>query len=171
MKKRLLILTLLLCSQVAIFAEYYSKIAIVDMEKIVEVYFSQTEEMRDIKQIRDNIKKEAEKINKEINELELKKIAADRDDDKVLVAQLELDLEKLRSYLQDFIRINNAKVKSRLTALYQSQSLSGKIFRIIKQIGQEEGYTLILRKGSEYDILYYSDWIDITDQVIARLKA
>lgn len=170
MKKRFLILGLLLVlTQVTVFAELYSKIAIVDMERIVEHYFSQTEEMRNIKQLSNSIKIETEKINKEINELELKKIEAEKNKDKIAVSQIELDLESLRSYLQDFIRINNSKIKTRLTALYQSQSLSGKIFRVIKQVGRDEGYTLILRKGSEYDILYYSDWIDITDLVISKL--
>jgi len=39
------------------------------------------------------------------------------------------------------------------------------IFKVVQQIGKQEGYTLVLEK-TESSILYASDGIDMTDRVI-----
>lgn len=163
MKKILLAVGLLLCASVAFGAEKTVKIGYIDLQRALD----ESDAGKDAKIT----------FNKRVEELN--KILGERDTE---LRKLQDEMEKQKGFLTDDARKEKEKVfqqKLKDTQRYakdvqeelqqKETELANNIFKnlmeVIKKIGPDEGYTIILEKGRT-NVLYAADGIDITDKVI-----
>lgn len=100
-----------------------------------------------IEGLRDKLEKEALVMSQEKREQKKREIRIKINDFKQKNEQYKKDFQKMR---QDVI--NNMKKE---------------VFDLAQKIGKSEGYLLIMEKNTA-GVLYYSDMIDITDDVISK---
>lgn len=99
---------------------------------------------------------------------ELKKLKDDLEKQAMLLSA-EARAAKERDYQQkvkDYQRLTkDIQEELQQTDSDFTRKILEEIFKVVQQIGKQEGYTLILEK-SEGSILYASDGIDLTERVI-----
>lgn len=99
---------------------------------------------------------------------ELKKLKDDLEKQAMLLSA-EARAAKERDYQQkvkDYQRLTkDIQEELQQTDADFTRKILEEIFKVVQQIGKQEGYTLVLEK-TESSILYASDGIDMTDRVI-----
>ncbi|MGC8764686.1 MAG: OmpH family outer membrane protein [Brevinematia bacterium] len=166
MKKiSLYIFSLFLISSFSFPAIKLVKVGVVDLEKVFASYPGISDIQKRLKDERENYDREINKKNEEIKILEasLTNELLSDNEKQVKIAEIEYKKQKLN----DFIDEANAKLNSLKNEL--TKSIYSKIWTVIQRVGVEKGYSLILKKSGE-SILYIDKEIDITSDVITKLK-
>jgi len=142
------------------------KIGVINTQKILEESKIGKSIISDLEALRDRRKKELDNLKAEIDSLKreletqanlLSQEAKREKEDALLKKQTGL-----RRNAEDFDKELRVKQDNAL------KEITGKIEKILKAIGKEQGYTIIL---NEAVALYFSTDIDITNEVIQRLNA
>lgn len=143
-----------------------NRIGVLDFQRIIETSEAGKKAQTEIKSQGDKMQKVLVERNKEIEELRK------RLEREALVMDQGMREEKQRDYR---IKVNDFKA---LEKKYQDdmRSLQSRIvgrlrkevFRLAEKMGKEGGYTVILDKST---VIYSTESIDITDQVIPLIKA
>lgn len=158
-----ILLTALLVSAAAPALAAEAKIGYVDLQKAL----NQSEAGKAAKEKIGKTVKEYEGTV-ETRQKELKKLKDELDKQSLVLAE-EARAAKERDYqqkLKDFQRFTkDIQEELQQKDAQFTQKILKDLIQIIKEIGQKEGYTLILEQ-TESSLLYASDKIDITNQVI-----
>jgi len=163
--KRLLLLTVALLSLVSVPAALAAdmKVGYVDLQKALNLSSAgkaAKEKMRakfkdydaDVQKKQDELKKLKEELEKQAMLLSPEARAAKERD----YQQKVKDYQRLTKDIQEELQQTDAEF---------TRKILEEIFKVVQNIGKQEGYTLILEK-TESSILYASDGIDMTDRVI-----
>ena len=78
-------------------------------------------------------------------------------------------LQKKTDYLTEYTNAKNVELKSMLKSLETSDEFYKKLYNTLGQIAESGGYSMILSLQASTSILWYSNSVDITDQVIQKL--
>lgn len=143
------------------------KVAFVDMQRALQ----SSEAGRDAqKQYETEVKKSQGKIDEKKSEFERlqknytkqKESLSDKakQDKEEELMGVEKELKRSFQDTQDTLRRRNAQIVGELVE---------QLRKVVDQLGQEEGYTLILEKGGPA-LLYADTKIDITDEVIRKFN-
>lgn len=163
MKKFFLAVSMVLCAGVASGAEKGVKIGYVDLQKALN-------ESEAGKEAKTSFNKRVEELQKALNERqeELKKLQEELEKQKDLLTP-DARMEKEKSYQQKLKDAQRFAKDSQEELQQKDAELTKKILRdlrdVIRKIGTEEGYTIILERGEAF-VLYAGEGIDITDRVI-----
>ncbi|MEE8398104.1 MAG: OmpH family outer membrane protein [Desulfobacterales bacterium] len=165
--QRILVVALftVFCFAVSANAAEVNRIGVLDFQRIIETSEAGKLAQTKIKSKGETMQAALMERNKEIEELRK------RLEREALVMDQAMREEKQRDYR---IKVNDLKA---LEKKYQEdmRSLQSRIvgrlrkevFRLAEKMGKEGGYTVILDKGT---IIYSTDAIDITDQIIPLIK-
>jgi outer membrane protein len=164
--KRLLLLTVALLTLVAVpagFAADAMKIGYVDLQKALNLSSAgkaAKEKMKaKFKEYDVDVQKKQDELKKLKDELEKQ----------AMLLSAEARASKERDYQQkvkDYQRLTkDIQEELQQTDADYTRKILEEIFKVVQQIGKQEGFTLILEK-TESSILYASDGIDMTDRVI-----
>ncbi len=166
MKKLLFILILtLFFTGISFPAIKLVKVGVVDLDKVFSSYPGISDIQKKLKDERDNYEKEINKKNEEIKALEstLTNKSLSDSERQTTIAEIEYNKQKLSEYI-DEVNTKLSSLKEELT-----KTIYSKIWMVIQRVGAERGYSLILKKSGE-SILYIDKEIDITSEVITKLK-
>lgn len=163
------VLFALLCA--ALGAQQVTKVGICDWTKVLNSSFRETKAYRDYFDARDAIRKEQAGIEKEISDLENRKLDADKAGNKDLSLQLEKQLSDKRRYLEDYKRIKGDWLNQQAARLTGSVEFIRQILDVVKVIADGDGLALVIRSDGPYAdlILFNIPEIDITDKVITEI--
>lgn len=163
--KRLLLLTVVLLTLVAVPAAMAAdmKVGYVDLQKALNLSAAgkaAKDKMRakfkdydvDVQKKQDELKKLKDELEKQAMLLSPEARAAKERD----YQQKVKDYQRLTKDIQEELQQTDAEY---------TRKILEDIFKVVQQIGKQEGYTMILEK-TESSILYASDGIDMTDRVI-----
>lgn len=150
-------------------AEQLSKIGIINFSKIIEDYFAESTSWREIDDMRAKYEKGKDAILDQINELKVKKLEAENNDNQSIVLKLEDQIYNKQEYLKEFHSVWQTRINNKIKGVYQSSTFTAEILDAIEYVGETEGYSLILRSQDE-DILWYNNEVDVTGLVLDRLK-
>ncbi len=164
--KRLMLLTVVLLTLVAVPAAIAAdamKVGYVDLQKALNLSAAgkaAKEKMKakfkdydvDVQKKQDELKKLKDELEKQAMLLSAEARAAKERD----YQQKVKDYQRLTKDIQEELQRTDADY---------TRKILEEIFKVVQQIGKQEGYTLILEK-TESSILYASDGIDMTDRVI-----
>lgn len=166
--QRVLVATLftVLCLTLSANAAEVNRIGVLDFQRIIETSEAGKQAQAEIKSQGDKMQKVLVERNKEIEELRK------RLEREALVMDQGMREEKQRDYR---IKVNDFKA---LEKKYQDDMrtlqsrivgrLRKEVFRLAEKMGKEGGYTVILDRST---VIYATESIDITDQVIPLIKA
>jgi outer membrane protein len=164
--KRLMLLAVVLLTLVAVPAAMAAdamKVAYVDLQKALNMSASG-------KAAKEKMKVKFKDYDADVQKKqeELKKLKEDLEKQAMLLSS-DARAAKERDYQQkvkDYQRLTkDIQEELQRTDADYTRKILEEIFKVVQQIGKQEGYTLILEK-TESSILYASDGIDITDRVI-----
>lgn len=163
MKKIMLAVSMLFCANVAFSAEKMVKIGYMDLQKAL----NDSDAGKDAKI---TFNKRVEELQKTLDEkqTEIKKMQDDLEKQKGLLTS-EAKGEKEKAYQQKIKDVQRFAKDSQEELQQKDAELTKKILtdlrEVIKKIGNDEGYTIILERG-ESSVLYAAEGVDITDKAI-----
>lgn len=147
-------------------AQVTVKIAVIDVQRIItdsqtgKAALAQLEQFHNEQQGRiDSLRDEIQQLRQRISEGQLS-LAEDRLE--ALQKELETKTIEARRAADDATREFNRRQEEVL------KGIEKQVMPIIKQMGDEGGYTMIFRKFDS-GLVYADDTVDITEQVIVRL--
>jgi len=150
-------------------AEQLTQIGVIDISRIISSYFEASYALREIDDMQKKFESDKAQIMAKIQQLEAQQLSAQNAGDDQLALQLGDEIFKQKSYLQEFIRIRTSQIKTKRDTLLQSPTFLSDLVKAIAYVAENHGYSIVLR-SDDPNILYWSQEVDITDQVINRLK-
>lgn len=126
-------------------------------------------ELQDSKSAQDKLKKDFQKKQKKLDELQaaLKKKKEDFDKREAMMKE-DVKLQKQQELQREFVEVQQTYVKLQQELAKKEgeliQTISKKMRRVVERVGDREGFDVILDVGDT--VLYYKKHQDITDQVI-----
>lgn len=154
---------MVLCASMAFGAEKAMKIGYIDLQRALN-------ESDAGKEAKATFNKRVEELQKVLDEKqnELKKLQDEMEKQKGLLTP-EARAEKEKVYQQKLKDVQRFAKDSQEELQQKDAEMTKKILRdlrdIIKKIGNEEGYTIILERGDAF-VLYAAEGVDITEKVI-----
>ncbi|MFP4643810.1 MAG: OmpH family outer membrane protein [Spirochaetales bacterium] len=165
----LLSVTAILLFATPAFGEQLTTVGIVDMERILNEFFTQSEEVREWRQDVESFDQEREQIESEITELEEQRLEALEEDEESEALSFEEQISERRSFLDEFTRIRRNQLQQQREALLEGgDTFFSQVNSAMSFVAESEGYTVVMDAEAD-GMLWYTDEVDVTDEVIERL--
>lgn len=145
-----------------------AKVAVVDLQRAIN-------ETEDGRKAKDRLKKlfESRQQGLDKKQQELKKLKDELDQQKNVLSRDALE-SKVESYQKQLVDLQQVYVDYQRELAEKegelTKSIVARMERILRRIGQTEGYSLILERG-EAGVIYVPGNLDVTDVVIQRYNA
>ena len=171
MKKTLLFLLVFFASVTVYAQQQIPKIGIIDYSKIVQKMMPNSDQLQEIKAIKQAIEDETASIEKEIATLEKEKAAATRKSHFRDEAEEDIDeqISSLRYYLRQFTEEKNRELESKKALVPDTTEIITKIVNQIQYVAESEGYSIIF-DSKDKNIIWWTHSVDITDLVMKKLR-
>lgn len=154
-------------------AQQITRIAVVDLQKIIMAYSKDSGAFREFELKKTQIQVEIDKMSAEIKQLQAQKSAADKAGDKQGAQKYDAELGAKVSTYNDYVRTKQAELDAEAKSLSSSNQFYSTVYDKIRGIGESEGYSIVLNLQSAdavmNSVIWYSPMIDITDEVIQSL--
>jgi outer membrane protein len=143
------------------------RVAVIDVERLVRDSALGKEAFARLKRINDSKKGEAEKLAKEIREMEQKladqgqSLAEDKRE--ALQKQYQEKAMSFKRFNEDATRELDQQQKKELAELER------RVMPVIAQVGREKGFTMIFNKFQS-GLVFADDAADVTDEVLRRFN-
>lgn len=152
-------------------AEQLTTVAVVDLSKVTTAFFAESQAVRDLKKKADDLRTEIARQQNDIQQLQQQKLAADQRGDNSTSLQLEDQINKKQDFLQEFRRIKQDELNRQQKNLLQSNSaFYTQMYSAVSYVAESLGYSVVL-DISNPNLLWWSPTVDITNQVIDRLRS
>lgn len=171
MNKRFLIfgfILLLSTAPVFLFAEQITTVGIIDVNKVAQVFFRESQVVRELEEMAMRIQEEIDNITQEIYDLEERKLNAESIGDRQMALQLDTEIFERTNYLRDYHRIKTGQLEEKKKNLTESETFLTEMVSAMEFVAESEGYTVIVR-SSDPNLMWWSKEVDITELVIQRL--
>lgn len=170
MKKKLLIVSILLCSfGVSVFAQQITKFGVVDTAKIYNAYFRNSAPVRNYEKKKTEFQNEINKLSDELKKLQQKKLDYESAGNETAALRTEAEITRKKDYLTEYTNAKNVELESLQKSLQNSDDFYKKLYSTLSKIAESGGYSMILSLQDANSILWYSSSVDITNQVINEL--
>lgn len=163
MKKLLLAVALIFIMPILAFAG--NDYGIVDVQKALSSLDSFVKERKEIQEFAEKAQGEIKKIGGNIQKLQEDFIKKAKVLSESAKKQKETEIKKKMSEYEKTAREHDEKLKSMERKF--SEKYNTKIFEALKQVLKEKNLKIILEKDK---VAYFEDSLDITDEVIKKLK-
>lgn len=151
-------------------AEQLTTVGVVDMEQILNEFFTQSEAVREWRQNVEEFDEQRRQIEEEISDLEEERLDELSAGNESEALSIEERIDERRDFLSEFTRIRRNRLQREREALLDgSDSFFDQVNTAMSFVAQSEGYTLVMDAESQ-GMLWFSDEVDITDDVISRLR-
>ena len=173
MKKIVKFLIALFCVSVisvaAVSAQQITKFGVVDTSKVYSAYFRNSAPIRNYEKKKAEFQEEINKRTEELKNLQQKKLEYEKSGNDSQALRMEAEITKKTDYLTEYTNAKNVELESMLKSLETSDDFYKKLYTTLGQIAESGGYSMILSLQASNSILWYSNSVDITEQVIQRL--
>lgn len=170
MKRSLIFIIILNLSVSALMGEMIPKAAIIDLERIMTVFYKESEPVRELEMLRNQVQDEINSLAAEINNLKETRVEAlreENDDEAERLGSLILDREK---YFRELYSSRQRQLNEMKENLTSNSDFYKEILKYVEFIAQSKGYTYVM-KSSDPDLFWASPEIDITDLVIEYITS
>ena len=86
-----------------------------------------------------------------------------------MLLSIQSQITQKTDFLNEYTNAKNVELESMLKSLESSDEFYKKLYNTLGQIAESGGYSMILSLQDANAILWYSNSVDITDQVIQKL--
>jgi outer membrane protein len=154
-------------------AQQITRIAVIDLQKVILTYSKDGQAFKDFELKKTQIQAEIDRMSGEIKALQSQKLDADKVGDKQRSLKIEGDIYQKTEYLKDFVRAKQAELDDQAKRLSSSSDFVQQVYKQIQTIAENDGCSLVLNLKSADSVtsavVWYSSQIDITDEVIQAL--
>ncbi|MDA8424669.1 MAG: OmpH family outer membrane protein [Treponema sp.] len=154
-------------------AQQITRIAVVDLSRVIETYSKDSGAWKAFEQKKSQIQSDIDRMGTEIKQLQAQKLQADQSGDSQSSLQLETQIYNKTKFLREYIQTKQSELDDESRRLAASSEFVQTVYKQIQDIAQSDGYSMVLNlKSSDSvmnSVIWYSPMIDITDKVIAAL--
>lgn len=165
----LLSLTLLLLSAGLFAQDQITKFGVVDTAKVYSAYFRNSAPIRNYENKKAEFQEEINKRTEELRVLQQKKLDFEKEGNESQALRIETEILKKKDYILEYTNAKNVELESLQKSLKASDDFYKKLYDTLGKIAESGGYSMILSLQDANAILWYSNSVDITDQVISEL--
>ena len=170
MRKAVLVILLIVLAVLPAAAEQLSKIAVVDMNKILQYYARDKQAWTRLENKINEVDQELTRMKEEIENLEAQRLSAMQNNESLRALQLAQQIEEKKEVQKSYYKVMTAQIERDKQDLYNNSDALDKIQRELINLAEDEGYTAVFNiDATENGILWYSPTIDITDLLLKRL--
>lgn len=171
MNKKFVILVLLLAAAAAGFGQQITTVAVVDLLKVMQTFYSESAAMRDYRRMLESVQTDIERQQTAINQLTERKLIAENNGDEATALRLDNEIFQKKQYLQEYWKIKNAQLETTRASLVESSSFLNQVLQAVESVSFNGGYSIVLDISSpNSNVLWYSKVVDITNDVVQRLR-
>jgi Skp family chaperone for outer membrane proteins len=150
-------------------AEQLSKIAVIDFQKIVDNFPSGSPAFSKLQLLKDSYEEKRLDYLAELNDKEQELLQAKERGNNIRIANLEREISDFKIFIRQWQEIKIKEIEIVQNDFLQGRDIALDILEAIEFIAINEGYTIVL-DANDVSVIWLSQEIDITDQVIHRLK-
>jgi len=169
MKKIFIAAVFLLAFITPAVSQQITKFGVVDTAKVYNAYFRTSAPVRNYEKKRQEFEDEIAKRTEELQTLQQKKLEYEDAGNDTGALKVEAEITKKKDYLTEYTNAKNVELESMRKSLETSDSFYKKLYQVLSRIAESGGYSMILSLQESNSILWYSNSVDITDQVINDL--
>lgn len=154
-------------------AQQMTRIAVIDMGRILDTFSNSASAVNSFAQKKAEIQTEVDKRAGEIKALQAKKAEAQSRSDTELAQSIDAEITKRTAELKEYVAARQNELDIMAKAISASGSFLQKIDSCVSQVAESEGYSIVLNLTPKDDnniIVWNSTAIDITDEVILALR-
>jgi outer membrane protein len=152
-------------------AQQITRIAVVDVARVFAAFPSGSQGTREFNDKSAQIQAEINRRNKEIQDLKTSLAAAEGRGNQTEITRLGNEINQKTRLAQEYFQSSTAELETMRAKLGRSDSFYNQIYGAVRVIAESEGYSMVLIKEEPTNILWYSPSVDITNKLIANLKA
>ncbi len=153
----------------SVFAQQITKFGVVDTAKVYNAYFRNSAPVRNYEKKRADFQAEVNKYTEELQKLQAKKVDYEKQKNDALAQKTQAEITKKTDFLIEYTNAKNVELESMQKTLQGSDVFYNKLYSTLSKIAESGGYSMILSLQQSNSILWYSNSVDITEQVIAEL--
>lgn len=153
----------------SVFAQQITKFGVVDTAKVYNVYFRNSAPVRNYDRKKSEFQQEINKYTDELQKLQSKKVEYEKNGNDALVLKTDAEITKKKDFLIEYTNAKNAELESMQKTLQGSDAFYNKLYDTLSKVAEAGGYSMILSLQQSNSILWYSNSVDVTEQVIAEL--
>ena len=154
-------------------AQQITRIAVVDLQKILLAYSTDSTALRDYEAKKAEIQQEIDSQAAVIKSLQAQKADADKAKDVASSQRIDAEIAQRTDALRSFVRAKQDELDKAAAAIKSTDAFAQLVYKKIQNVAETDGYSLVLNLRSADSVmsavLWYSPMIDITDKVIAAL--
>lgn len=170
MKKLFVSIVMIFCVSVSFsFAQQITKFGVVDTAKVYNAYFRNSAPIRNFEKKKSEFQAEINKKTDELRSLQQKKLEYENDGKESQALKIESEILKKKEYLTEYTNAKNVELETLQRSLQTSDDFYKKLYSTLSRIAESGGYSMILSLQESNAILWYSNSVDITSQVISEL--
>lgn len=169
LKRALLVCLSVLAVTTSLSAEKITKIAVVDLNKVMAFYYNDSRVMQEIDKKKKEFQAEMLKQNDEIKDLDAKRQEAKKKGDDIRVLELEREIAKKKEYLKEYIKTKEQELSRMNDRARRNLTMAEDIVAAIKFVSESNGYSIVLNSADPHLIWWGFD-VDITDLVLKELS-
>ena len=141
----------------------------VDTAKVYNAYFRNSAPVRNYDRKKSEFQQEINKYTDELQKLQSKKVEYEKNGNDALVLKTDAEITKKKDFLIEYTNAKNAELESMQKTLQGSDAFYNKLYDTLSKGAEAGGYSMILSLQQSNSILWYSNSVDVTEQVIAEL--
>jgi outer membrane protein len=152
-------------------AQQLTRFAVVDLSRVYMSFLRDSRAVREWEEARDQVQREVDRRNREIQDLQSRKVNAELQGSEAMVLDLENQIYRRTEALREYHQVKTAELEDWRSRLSQSDSFLEQVYDEIRFIAESEGYSTVLSLKENSGVLWYSPTVDITDKLIQNLIA
>lgn len=153
----------------SVFTQQITKFGVVDTAKVYNAYFRNSAPVRNYDRKKSEFQQEINKYTDELQKLQSKKVEYEKNGNDALVLKTDAEITKKKDFLIEYTNAKNAELESMQKTLQGSDAFYNKLYDTLSKVAEAGGYSMILSLQQSNSILWYSNSVDVTEQVIAEL--
>ncbi len=150
-------------------AQQITKFGVVDTAKVYNAYFRNSASVRNYEKKKAEFQQEINKYTDELQKLQAKKVDYEKGGNDSMAMKVQAEITKKTDFLVEYTNAKNVELESMQKTLQGSDAFYAKLYDTLSKIAEAGGYSMILSLQQSNAILWYSNSVDVTEQVIAEL--
>lgn len=171
MKKLIVVLVLVaLCMATPLFSQAaLTKFGVIDTSRVYNAYFRNSTGARNYEQKKADFQAEVDRMTEELRNLQTQKLEYEAAGDMDSAATVEATIKSKTSSLTQYTKTKNIELENLKSNLESSDEFYNNLYKVVEKIAESNGLSLILSLQQANAVIWYSESVDITQQVIDDL--
>lgn len=146
-----------------------TKFGVIDTSRVYNAYFRNSTGSRNYEQKKADFQAEVDRMTEELKKLQSQKLELEAAGDEDGAASLDATIKTKTNTLTQYTKTKNLELENLKNNLESSDEFYNDLYSVIEKIAESNGLSLILSLQQANAVLWYSESVDITQEVIDTL--